>query len=132
MTTTETAFPIAATHAIRTVRPIPFILLALGTVLIAASFFPVGRRASEALWTGEDSAAYDQLASQYKRSTYRSAARSGISEEEWEAQRDKMKQSLDAMHGRLQRALNQPKAWSRCLLWLGALLAGCGGLWLKC
>ena len=105
------------------------VLLGLGVLVIVASFFPIGNLAAQSLWTKENSAAYDKVTQQYKRSTYQSADRTGLSEEEWQAQRVRMKQQIDAMNVRLKRARNQPKLWSQYLLWAGALLVAGGAVW---
>jgi len=111
------------------VAAFPLVLVALGAVLIAASFFPVGYLASEVLWTDADSAAYDRLTTQYKRSAYQTAARAGVTDDEWQAQRERMKQKLDAMNAKLEQARSQPKLWSRCFFLSGALLTASGTIW---
>ena len=119
-------------------KPIPrpyvspsLMLMVLGMVLIAASFFPAGDFVNQSSWTREDSAAYDQVTQEYKRSTYQSAARSGLSPQQWEAQRERMKRQLAAMNARLESARQRPQLWSRALLWTGALLTVLGALWHK-
>ena len=105
----------------------PMFLLTVGILLIGASYLPVGDRAAKYFWTTEDSALYDQVSQEYKRGTYQSAARSGVTEEEWNAQRDRMKQQVDTMRRRLEFAQEQPEFWSRNLLWVGFLLVVAGG-----
>jgi len=104
------------------------VLVALGAVLIIASWTPLGRDASQAIWTNEDSAAYSRLRQEYHHTAYQSPERAGISAAEQEARQKKLKIQTDAMRKKLQHARQQPQRWSRYLLWSGALLAAAGGL----
>ncbi len=107
---------------------LPIVSLIAGALLIAASFFPIGRFASQSLWTVENSAKYDRVTQEYKRSAYQNPARTGLSKKENEARRERMKQQIDVMKERLEYAKNQPELWSRYFLWAGILLAAAGGL----
>ena len=107
-------------------RILPPALLLLGILLVALSFLPIGSRFAESQWTPEDSAHYDKITQEYKRSQYDTAARSGLSEEEWSSQRQRMKQEIDAMNQKLTRARAQPDFWSTLLLWSGAAFAAVG------
>ena len=107
---------------------LPVVMLLLGLLMIAASFFPVGNWAAQSQWTRAQSEAYDRVSVEYKRSNYQSAARLGISEAERVAQREKMKQQLDALQTKLDRAKSQPQLWSRYLLGIGSLLTAAGFL----
>jgi len=104
------------------------LFVALGTVLIIASWTPIGRNAAQATWTNEDSAAYSRLRQQHHRTAYQSPERAGISTAEQEARQEKLKIQTEAMRKKLQYARQQPQRWSRYLLWAGALLAAIGGL----
>jgi len=115
-----------AKAADRVASTLPAALALLGSLLIVASLLPIGDWAAKSQWTPEDSAAYDRVSTEYKRSNYQSAARLGISETEQQAQREKMKSQLDAMRTRLDRARDQPQRWSRYLLWTGVLLTATG------
>lgn len=101
---------------------LPVALMTLGVLLIGASFLPLGKWAAQSQWTPEDSAAYDRVSQEYKRTTYESPARRGLNQEEWDAQREKMKQQMLALQNRLERAKSQPRLWSRSLLGVGVLL----------
>lgn len=100
--------------------------MVLGVLLILASFFPIGDLVAKSQWTREDSATYDKIATQYKRSAYQPAARQGLSEAELAKQRKKMERRLQAMEQQLQRAREQPKRWSRYLLWGGVAVLAIG------
>jgi len=104
------------------------LLIALGIMLIVASWMPIGRVASRAMWTHEDSAAYSELRQQLHRSAYQDPARAGITETQMKAQQEKMKKQAETMHEKLEHARSQPDRWSQYLLWSGALLTGLGGL----
>ncbi len=104
------------------------LLIALGIALIIASWTPLGRVASRALWTREDSASYSKLRQQLHRSAYQDPVRAGITEAQMNAQREKMERQADAMHKKLERVRSQPRRWSQYLLWSGALLTALGGL----
>ena len=107
---------------------LPTALLFAGVLLIAASFMPIGRFASQSLWTAENSAEYDRVTQEYKRSTYQTDARSGHSEQENLARRERMKQQIDAMREELEHAKSQPERWSHYFLWAGALLSVAGSV----
>jgi len=104
------------------------LLIVLGIGLIVASWTPLGRVASRAMWTHEDSAAYSKLRQQLHRSAYQDPARAGITEAQMKAQREKMERQAEVMHKKLENARLQPQRWSQYLLWSGALLTALGGL----
>jgi len=106
--------------------PLPLVMLILGVLLIAASFLPLGKWAAKSQWTTEDSAAFDRVSVEYKRSAYQSPARAGLTESEWKAQRERMQRQLKALQQKLERAKSQPKRWSRYLLGIGSLLTAAG------
>ena len=107
-------------------RILPPALLLLGILLVVLSFLPIGSQVAKSRWTPEDSAHYDKITQEYKRSHYDTAARSGLSEEEWRSQRQRMKQEIDAMSEKLAHARAQPDFWSTVLLWSGAALSAVG------
>ena len=101
-------------------------MLVGGVLLIAASFLPLGNWAAKSQWTPADSAAYDRVSNEYKLSNYQSPARAGLSQDEWDAQRGRMKQQMQALQHRLDRAKSQPERWGRYLLGVGVLLTAAG------
>ncbi len=105
---------------------LPMSMLLVGVLLIGTSFLPIGKWVAQSQWTSDDSAAFDRVSNEYKRTSYQSSARSGLSQAEWDAQRDKMKQQMLALQHRLDHAKAQPKRWSRYLLGIGALLTAVG------
>jgi len=105
---------------------LPVAMLVVGVLMIGASFLPLGNWAARSQWTPEDSAVYDRVSGEYKLSAYQSPARAGLSQAEWDSQRDKMKQQMQALQQKLDRAKSQPKRWSRYLLAVGCLLAAAG------
>ena len=105
---------------------LPMTMLAVGVLLIGASFLPLGNWAARAQWSVEDTAAYDRVSSAYKQSAYESPARKGLSQVEWDAERDRMRQQMEALQQKLDRAKSQPQRWSRYLLGIGALLTAAG------
>jgi len=102
------------------------LLIAVGIGLIVASWTPIGRVASRAMWTHEDSAIYSKLRQQLHRATYQSPARAGITEAELKSQQEKMKLHAEAMRRKLDRARQQPRRSSRYLLGVGSLLTAAG------
>jgi len=102
------------------------LLMVIGIGLIVASWTPIGRVASRAMWTHEDSAVYSKLRQQLHGSAYQSPARAGITEAEMKAQQEKMKTHAEAMRKKLENARSQPRRWSQGLLWSGALLTALG------
>jgi len=104
------------------------LLIALGIVLIIASWTSIGRVASRAMWTNEDSAAYSKLRQESHRTAYQSPARAGVTEAQMKAQQEKMKKQAEAMRKKLENAQQQPRRWSQYLFWSGALLTAIGGL----
>ncbi|NOY40405.1 MAG: hypothetical protein GXP26_01025 [Planctomycetes bacterium] len=104
------------------------LLIAFGIVLILASWTPLGRVASQAMWTSEDSAAYSKIRQQSHYTAYQSPARAGITEAQRKAQQERLKTQAEAMRKKLERARQQPQRWSQYLLWSGALFTACGFL----
>ena len=101
-------------------------MLIVGIMLIGASFLPLGHWAARAQWSLEDTAAYDRISNAYKRSAYESPDRKGLSQAEWDAERERMREQMEALQQRLERAKRQPKRWSRYLLGIGSLLTAAG------
>jgi len=101
-------------------------LIVLGIALIVASWTPVGRVASQAMWSNEDSASYSKLRQQLHSSAYQSSARAGLTETEMKAQRERLEIQAGAMHKKLERAKSMPQRWSRYLLVVGCLLTVTG------
>ncbi len=102
------------------------LFIALGIALIIAAWTPVGSLASRAMWTNEDAATYSKIRLQSHGSAYKTAARSGLSEAQMQAQSERMEVQAEAMQAKLKRAREQPQRWSRYLLGVGTLLAAVG------
>ncbi len=105
---------------------LPVALMIVGILLIGASFLPIGKVVAEAQWTTEDSAAYDRVSREYKFSTFDTHVQHGVSEQEWQSQRDRMKQRMRAYEEKLERAKSQPQLWSRYLMGIGVLVTAAG------
>jgi len=105
---------------------LPVALLIVGALLIGASLLPIGDWAAKLQWSAEDSADFDRVSNEYKLSNYKSPARSGLSAAEWEAQREKMRQRMQALQKQLEQAKQLPKRWSRYFLGAGSLLTAAG------
>lgn len=105
---------------------LPMALLIAGLLLIAASFTPIGDWAAQSQWSAEDSARFDRVSNEYKRSAYQAPARRGRTPDEWEAEREQMRQQMEQLQSQLNWARDQPKLWSRSLLGVGALLSVAG------
>lgn len=103
-------------------------LIALGIALIVASWTPIGRVASQAMWTGEDAAAYAKIRKERHRTAYQSPAQRGITEAQMKAQQERLKIQAEAMGKKLERAQQQPRRWNQYLFWSGALLVAVGAL----
>lgn len=101
----------------------PVALIALGVILIGVSFLPIGQLAARSQWTPEDSAAFDKISKEYKFSTFDSHERRGLSKEEWQAEREKMKRQMLALQNKLEQAKAQPELWSRYLLGAGVVFS---------
>lgn len=112
----------------RSALTLPLLLLVAGVLLIVASFLPLGNFAAQSQWTSQDAAEFDRLGNEYKKITYQSPARMGLSEAEWEAQRKRIRQQIDAFQQRLDQAKAQPARWSRFLLGAGVLLSVAGAV----
>lgn len=104
------------------------LLIAFGVVLIIASWMPLGRVASQAMWTSEDSAAYSKIRQQSHRTAYQSPTRTGNTKAQRKAQQERLKDQAEAMRKKLERARQQPQLWSQYLLWSGTLFTVCGFL----
>ncbi len=105
---------------------LPVALVVLGILLIGASFLPIGDLVARSQWTSEDSTAFDRISKEYKRATYDARAQSAVTEQEWEAQREKMRARMQAFEDKLARAKSQPRLWSRYLLGIGVLMTAAG------
>ena len=104
------------------------LLISLGIALIIASWTPIGRVASRAMWSNDDAAVYSKLRQELHRLAYQLPARAGISEAQIKTQQEKMEIQAEAMRKKLENARQQPRLWSKYLLWSGALLTAVGGL----
>ncbi|MGI9427119.1 MAG: hypothetical protein ACR2NM_00560 [Bythopirellula sp.] len=105
---------------------LPVAMLTVGVLLIGASFLPVGNWVARSQWSREDTAAYDRVSMAYKKSAYESPVRKGLSQAEWDAQRDRMRQQMESLQQKLDGAKRQPQRWSRYLLGIGSLLTAAG------
>ena len=105
---------------------LPVTMLVVGVLLIGASFLPLGSWAARSQWSLEDAASYDRVSNAYKKSAYESPNRKGLSQAEWDAERDRMRQQMEALQQRLERAKSQPRRWSNYLLGIGSLLTAAG------
>ena len=109
-------------------RQLSLAIVALGVLLILTSLLPWGGLVKGALWTEEDSAAYDRTSQEYHRISYQSPQRAGLTQQQLTAQRERTKSRFEALRAKLQYARQQPLTWSRRMLWTGALLTTCGCL----
>ncbi len=100
----------------------------VGVVLILSSLLPFGGLATHFQWTENDAEDFAVISEEYHRSALQSPERAGLTEEQMDARRAKLKNSFVAMRKKLEHARQQPRQWSRYLLWSGALLAALGGL----
>ena len=105
---------------------LPIASLAAGVLLVGASFLPLGNWVAQSQWTPADSAALDRISYEYKQSVYQSADRAGVSESEWEAQREQMQLRMQALQNKLDRAKSQPERWRNYLMGIGILLTAIG------
>jgi hypothetical protein len=112
----------------RASRRVSAVFLLLGIALIILSWTPIGRLATEANWTSEDSVRYSRLVEENHRAIYESPGRTGFTEAELADMRQRIQQDLAAKIRKLDYAKSRPEAWSRILFWLGAALAGLGVL----
>jgi len=101
-------------------------MLVVGVLLIGASFLPLGSWAARSQWSLNDSAAYDRVSNEYKQSAYETPTRRGLSQAEWDAERDKMRRQMVTLNQKLERVKGQPQRWSRALLGVGSLLTAVG------
>jgi len=104
------------------------LLIASGLALIVASFLPFGNVASSTAWTEQDADAYTNLSLEYHRSAYEPPSRAGMTPEEMKEYREQLRQKFESLKGRLERAQQRPKVWSRWLLWSGAALVTIGAV----
>ena len=118
----------ADTHSQVTHRYVPIGLLAIGILLILTSWTSLGKVATDAAWTPEDAEVYGRLVQENHSLSYQSAERSGLTEEQLTANRDKIESRLKAMIDKLEYAKSRPAVWSRYLFWAGAALAALGAL----
>jgi hypothetical protein len=109
-------------------RLLPTVLLVLGILLILTSWTPIGKLESEAVWTPDDSVAYSRLVEENHRIAYEAPERSGLTDEQLAAKRQRIEQQLAAKIEKLEYAKSRPEVWSRNLFWSGALLVTLGGL----
>jgi len=107
---------------------LPVVAITLGAALVGASLSPIANFAGRGLWNDEDAAAYVRISGEFHRSLNQSPELAGLTEAERNAQREHLQSEFDALHDKLQYAREQPKLWSRYLLWSGLLLTVLGGL----
>ena len=119
---------VAVTHSQVTHRYVPISLLAVGILLIVASWTSIGRVATDAAWTPEDASVYGQLVQENHSMSYQSVERSGLTEEEFAAKQKNIEDKLDAMINKIENAKSQPAIWSRNLFWTGTALTVLGTL----
>lgn len=105
---------------------LPMAMLVVGVLLIGASFFPIGQSIARSQWSLEDSAAYDRISTTYKDSAYEIPSRRGLTQTEWQAERARMRQQMEALEQKLEQAKSQPQRWSRYLLGFGVVLVLAG------
>lgn len=127
-TRTSRVSSVADTHSQITHRYVPTGLLAAGILLILVSWTPLGKVATDAAWDPEDAKVYGRLIQENHSLTYQSAEQSGLTEEEFAANRTKVKANLEAMIDKLEYAKSRPDVWSRYLFWTGTALAALGAL----
>lgn len=106
--------------------PLDLLVLLLGVLMIGGSFVPLGKQASESMWTEQIAAEYSDIRREYHRSLYQPPARSGISEDEQHDQQEQLKARFDALTAQLAEAQNRPRLWRQILLGGGVLLTALG------
>jgi hypothetical protein len=119
---------VADTQSQVTRRYVPISLLAVGILLIITSWTSIGKVAADAAWAPEDEQVYGRLVQENHSLSYQSAERSGLSEEEFAANRKRIEDKLEAMIDKLEHAKSRPVVWSRYLFWTGTTLAALGAL----
>ena len=119
---------VAVTHSQDTHHYVPISLLAVGILLIIASWTSIGKVAADAAWTPQDAEVYGRLVQENHSLSYQSAEHSGLTEEEFAANRKNVEDKLEAMIDKLEHAISRPEIWSRNLFWTGTVLAVLGAL----
>ncbi|MDZ4659692.1 MAG: hypothetical protein SH868_19130 [Bythopirellula sp.] len=105
----------------------PSLLLALGVVLVLASFLPLSAL-SKRQWTIADSEAFSQVTRELHDSTTQLPRQSGRTADELAGYQENLKQEFEKLKSKLEHAQQEPQRWSRILLWTGTALVGVGGL----
>ena len=99
------------------------ILVALGLVLIATSFAPFSFLSKRA-WTIADSEAFGQVTRELHDSTM-TLSRDSVAADRHRAQ---LEREYERLSTKLAVAQNEPRRWSRWLLWTGACIDSGGGI----
>lgn len=102
------------------------ILLVLGILLIIASWTPICQVATNAVWDREDTIAYGELVQENHRLAYQAVERSGLTEEQLEAKRKKVKDALATKTQELKYAKTRSELWSRIFFLTGSMFAAIG------
>lgn len=103
-----------------------YICCGIGALLIMGSLLPLGAIASQSQWTEKDSAAYDRISLEYKKSAYQDAGELGLTEEDQAVRIEKLKTAVDSMRDKLDNARRQGDVWSRQLRWIGLATTALG------
>ncbi len=94
-----------------------------GLLCIAAALLFPTKSLQQRGWTEEDASKLARLSSEYHRSNYRSPAEMGLTEQQYDKQREQLLRSTEALDQKLQDAIEGPKNLKSLLLWIGVALA---------
>jgi hypothetical protein len=107
---------------------LPALVVAMGLALVVLSFLPFDDLVTSRLWTATDAAHYNKITLEYHQSAYQTPGRAGLTQSQWQARHKRLQEEVDSLQNKLASAQRRPRAWSRILLWSGALLTLAGGL----
>jgi hypothetical protein len=107
------------------VANVNLILLAIGVILIAASFLPLASL-SRRQWTIEDSRQFSRVTRELHDATLEARGSTSRSFEEAASYETNLQKEFERLNSKLEYAQQEPQRWSRILLWSGAALAGMG------
>jgi hypothetical protein len=101
------------------------VFLALGVMLIAASFLPL-TSLSNLQWTIEDSRRFSRVTRELHDATIEARGSAVRSPTEAAAYESNLQEEFERLNRKLEYAQQEPQRWSRILLWSGAALAAVG------
>jgi hypothetical protein len=100
----------------------PMVLIALGVLLIAASFLPLASLVQNS-WTRADSQAFGRISQEMHH-----PSQGNLNDEQLTAHRHELQREFDALQAKLERAQQEPERCRRILLWTGACLTATGAM----